>query len=233
MFAHGGMPNFYDGLTDNRSDYLVNWDVSQTDVYRKIGFDPRKLYTSGDPSYQNKPERLEFSLDNIVVLTKSLNGVCPLEKQNLEDRGNAILYLESISKVLKNIVASHVRLRPHPSENPNWYLKFLDKRFFKIETKPLKESFKDSTLVIGPTSTTIIDAMAHEVNYLIYESLIGKKMLLGHEITPPLDGSDKRLPIARSENELNDIILKKRKIDISCYEDYAPPFNIDFLKDLI
>ena len=126
-----------------------------------------------------------------------------------------------------------VSLRPHPSENPDWYLKFLDNNFFNIDTKNLSESLKNSTLVIGPISTVIIDTMHSEVNYIVYEPTIDGKTILGHDINPPLDGSDKRIPIARTENELNDILVQKRKIDISCYADYAPEYNIDFLKELI
>lgn len=233
IFMHGGLPNIYDGIMDNGSDYIVSWGGIQNEAYVKMGFDKKKMYISGHPFYRNIPKKLNFSFENILILTKSLNGVCPLEKPHLEDRGNAILYLQSIRNVLINNGITQVRLRPHPSERSNWYLKFLDNNFFKIDTRNLKETLKDSTLVIGPVSTTIIDTMHYEVNYIVYEPTINGKTVFGYDINPPLDGSDERIPIARSENELKDILMEKKKIDISCYEDYAPQYNIDFLKDLI
>ena len=190
LFMHGGMPNIYDRKMDNKTDYLVNWGMSQTNAYKKMGFDSNKLFTSGHPFYSIHPEKLKFSFQNILVLTKSLNGVCPLETTHLEDRGNAIMYLYSIMNTLKKVGVSKVRFRPHPSENENWYLKFLDLDFFVVDSDSLSNSLAKSSLVIGPTSTTIIDSMAYEVNYLVYEPLINDKTLMGYEVSPPLDGSD-------------------------------------------
>jgi len=231
--AHGGMPNIFDGKMDNGTDYLIMWGEIQTNAYKKMGFNPNKLFTSGHPFYTIIPEKLSFSFENILVLTKSLNGVCPLEEPHLEDRGNAIVYLNSIMNSLKKIGVSKVRFRPHPSENANWYMKFIDNNFFNLDNENLTGSLNRSTLVIGPASTTIIDAMAHEVNYLVYEPLIKGKTIMGYEVSPPLDGSDNRIPIARNETDLLRILNEKVKIDISVYNELAPKYNIDFLKELV
>jgi len=120
-----------------------------------------------------------------------------------------------------------VRLRPHPCENSQWYLEFINTSFFKIDLDSISDSLKKSTLIIGPTSTTIIDALAHQVNYLIYEPTIEGKTLMGFPITPPLDGLDSRIPIARNEYELEHILVNKKCIDISVYEEFVSP-NVDF-----
>ena len=174
------------------------------------------------------------TLTSVLIITKSINGVCPLDKPHLEDRGNIIMYLLSIENTLKKIGIKSVTLRPHPSENANWYLKFIDNDFFIIDKQPLSASLSSASLVIGPTSTTIIDAMAHEVNYLIYEPLIDNNLITGFPIQPPLDGSDSRIPIARSEDDLFQFIKEKKGIDISVYKEFANPnFDLTFLKDII
>ena len=144
------------------------------------------------------------------------------------------MYLLSIENTLKKLGVKQVKLRPHPSENANWYLKYIDKNFFIIDEESLTDSFSNSSLVIGPTSTTIIDAMAHEVNYLIYEPLINSKLINGFPVQPPLDGSDLRIPIARSEKDLLKFLRTKKKIDLSVYKEFSEPnFDISFLMDKI
>jgi hypothetical protein len=233
IIAHGGMPNIFDGNMDNNTDYLSMWGKMQTNSYIKMGFKPEKMFTTGHPFYKDLPKKFNFSFENILVLTKSLNGVCPLEKPHLEDRGNAIMYLYSIMNTLKKTGVSKIRFRPHPSENENWYLKFLDLNFFVVDQDSLSDSLAKSSLVIGPASTTIIDALAHEVNYLIYEPLINGKTIMGHNVNPPLDGTDDRIPIARDEEELFRILSEKRTIDISVYDELAPKYNLDFVKGIL
>ena len=64
--------------------------------------------------------------------------------------------LHMIGKVLKELGA--VELRMHPSENPDWYAKFIDTKFL-IDQDKLSASLANSTLVIGPVSTLFIDAI--------------------------------------------------------------------------
>lgn len=233
-FAHGGMPSHYDRKFDNRTDFSVQWGQKQVDAYVKMGFDPSKMLICGSPEYNKSPENLRFGLDQILVLTKSLNGVCPLEKPHLEDRGNAIIYLNSIQKVLQKLGIKNVRLRPHPSENYNWYKKFIDNSFFSKCEPDLSTAMNKSTLVIGPTSNVFIDSLYHGVNYVVYEPMVNNYTLMGFPITPPLDGLDKRIPFAQSETDLEMIITEKRKVNTEVYKEFVKtPRDINFLKDLI
>jgi len=53
-------------------------------------------------------------------------------------------------------------------------------------------------------------------------------------ITSPLDGSDDRIPIARTEKQLYEILTKKEKINIEVYEEFVKtPMDISFIKSLI
>ena len=234
LIAHGGMPSLYDKILDNHTDFVSMWGTKQIESYLKAGYEKSKFFLTGHPFYNKSPINLRFELDNILVITKSVNGVCPLDKPHLEDRGNSIMYLLSIENTLKKLGIKNVKLRPHPSENTNWYLKFINKKFFLIDKQSLNASFSSASLIIGPTSTTIIDAMAHQVNYLIYEPLIDNKLITGFPVQPPLDGSDPRIPIARNEDDLFQFIKEKKKIDISVYKEFANPnFDISFINNII
>ncbi len=72
--------------------------------------------------------------------------------------GDIILYLYRIQKVLTAFGVRSVRLRPHPSENRNWYTKYFDPNFFKLNPYDLETSMKKATLVIGPSSTVFIES---------------------------------------------------------------------------
>jgi hypothetical protein len=231
---HGGIPNIYDGVMDNRTDYSIQWGQKQVDAYVQMGFDRSKFLISGHPSYNKSPASLRFELDQILVLTKSLSGVWPLEQPHLENRGNAIMYLYSIQKILQKLGVKGATLKVHPSENYDWYRKFIDNSFYREDKFDISQSLNNATLVIGPTSTAIIDSLFHCVNYVIYEPLINDKNILGWPATPPLDGSDPRIPIARSEIDLELILVEKKKVGIDVYKEFVKtPMDISFLTELI
>lgn len=234
FWAHGGMPNRYDGEMSNRTDYSIQWGQKQVDAFVKNGYDSSKFLISGHPTYNDTPKSLRFSLDKVLVLTKSLTGTSPQNKHTLEDRGNAIMYLYSIQKVLKKNGVNQVMLRPHPSENFKWYKKYIDTNFFKEDKSSFYDSLKKASLVVGPVSTSLIDSLFHGVNYLVYEPLIKGKNIFGKKPSAPLDGSDLRIPIANSEEELERILKEKRKIEIEVYQDFVKtPKDLSFFKDII
>ena len=199
-----------------------------------MGFDPSKLFISGHPIYNSVPENLKSDLDQILVLTKSANGTSPLDKPHLEDRGNTILYLYSIQKVLQKVGIKEVKLRPHPCENYQWYRKFIDNSFFKKDNLDFVSSLKKATLVIGPISTSLIDSLYHSVNYIVYEPIVNNLTIMGLTVTPPLDGLDLRIPIAHSETDLETILTEKRKIEVEVYKEFVKtPRDISFFHNLI
>ena len=234
IIAHGGMPTMFDKIMDNGSDYVTMWGNKQIESFVKVGYEKNKFFNSGHPFYNEEPKNLRFELNNVLILTKSINGVCPLDKPHLEDRGNIIMYLYSIENTLKKVGVKNALLRPHPSENPDWYLKFINKNFFQIDYNNLNESLTKSSLVIGPASTTFIDALANGVNYLIYEPIINNKLITGFPIRPPLDDSDNRIPVARDENQLYEMLIKKNRVDLSVYKEFAnPKFDLSFFNKII
>ena len=139
-----------------------------------------------------------------------------------------------IQNVLTNLGVKSVRFRPHPAENPNWYLKILDLSFFKLDMDNLENSLKKSTLVIGPTSTVFLEAIYWEVNYVIYEPSQNNINLRGLKLYPPFDGFYPEFPVAKNEIELKSVIENKIKVKFSIFHKFIKtPFDLSFIKDLI
>ena len=235
IFLHG-LPGRYNKIDENRSDYLIVWGDKIKENYINAGFPGSKILVSGHPSYKEfHYKELKFDVENILIITNvSFDTAQDGEGAYLSDRGNSILYLYSIQNVLEKIGIRSVRLRVHPCENRKWYYKFIDKDFFKLDNEDLDNSLKKSTLVIGPTSTVFLAAVYHGVNYLIYEPAVNDIGLMNIRLVPPFDGRDKRIPVAKDESELTQLLVRKTKTDVSFFNDYIKtPFDISFIKNYI
>ena len=236
IFSHGGLPVVNNCIDDNRADYLLVWGEKIKESFINLGIDPLKIFVTGHPNYTNiNVKSLKFNFENILVLTKTSPGV-PHNYSNLivSDRGNAILYLLQIQNVLSEIGVKKVRLRLHPSENPNWYLQFLDKEFFKIEDGNLSTALRKSTLVIGPASTVILEALYSGVNYVIYEPCISKIDIFGYELIAPFDGSNSKTPAFNNISDLKHALVTKESCDLTVIPEYfKAPFDISCLKNII
>lgn len=234
FWHHGGIPAYYDKEHQKRADYFVLMGERQVNDFKKVGFKKTKFFAAGHPKYNCKPSNLKFSLNKILIITKAPAGYSPLEEPSLDIRSNSVMYLYSIQKVLKSLGVKNTRLRPHPSENSNWYKKVIDNSFYSIDNDSLENSIKNSTLIIGPISTTLIDSLYHGINYVLYEPLLNNKTILGYPVTPPIDGNDSSIPTAHNEKELYSIIKDREKISIKVYGELVQtPRDISFLNDLI
>jgi len=234
IFQHG-LPPRYNLVDDNRTDYLIVWGDQLKENYIKTGFNKSKIIVSGHPYYKLKSElTLQFSLDNILVLTKSMNGGQHSDKVRLYDRSNSILYLFSIEKVLRSFGVLSVRLRLHPGENHEWYYKYINKEFFILDELNLEKSINSSTLVVGPTSTVFLESIYYHRNYLVYEPLVDGVDLFNFELIPPFDGSENKVPIAKNEVELIQLIKDKTIVDSSILSDYIrTPFDLEIIKKIV
>ena len=234
IFLHG-LPGRYNIIDDNRTDYLIVWGDKIKENYIKTGFNKDKIIVSGHPYYKlNNEVPLRFSLDNILVLSKSMNGGQHSDKVRLYDRNNSILYLFKIEKVLRSFDVLSVRLRLHPSENHEWYYQYINKEFFILDELSLENSLKNSTLVIGPTSTVFLESVFSRKNYLVYEPVIDGIDLFNFELIPPFDGSENKVPIAKNDVELTQLIKDKIIVDGKILSDYIrTPFDIEVLKGII
>lgn len=234
IFLHG-LPCRYNDIDENRADYLIVWGNKIKENYIKAGINSNKILVSGHPYYTfNAPENLKFSFENILIISKSIFWAQYSDKIRLSDRGNLILYLFSIEKILKEFGVRSVRFRPHPSENFEWYLKFINRDFFKLDYGPIKESILKSSLIIGPTSTVFLESIYYGINYLIYEPSVKNIDIMNYELISPFDGKDQRVPVAKNEIQLAKLLKDKQKVDSSFFSDYIQtPFNLDFLNALV
>ena len=185
--------------------------------------------------YLRFDRNLKFSLEDILVITKTVSGAPPCSNEiRLSDRGNLLLFLYSIENVLKMLGVKAVRFRPHPSENPEWYLEFINSDFYRLDTSSLQESIQRSSLIIGSNSTVFLESIYYGVNYLIYEPSIDNVDLVNDLLVPPFDGSDSRIPVAKSEEELKYLLINEYRIDPAFFHEYIKtPFDISFVRQLI
>lgn len=235
IFLHG-LPGIYNSIDNLKSDYLFVWGEKIKENYVKVGVKSEKIFVVGHPNYKKLENKIQRnSLENILILGKScFAGQHGDYETILSDRGNSILYLYSIQNVLKKLGIQKVRFRPHPSENLNWYYKFIDKSFFIPDTGNFIECLNRSTLIIGPTSTVFIEALYHGINYIVYELSNENQDVLNCNLVPPFDGSDPRLKVAKNEEELYELVKKKQLVDIDILQDYIKtPFDISIVKELI
>ena len=93
VFLHG-LPARYSVIEDNRADYLVVWGDKIKENFVKEGVKKEKIFVSGHPNYRDfKTRELRYNFDNVLVISKSMNGALYSDKVVLSDRGNLITYL--------------------------------------------------------------------------------------------------------------------------------------------
>lgn len=232
--AHGWMPSEYVGVSDSKVSHTAKWGEFEKNAYINSSFNPNNITTIGHPAYKLNSQNLKFSFENILVLTKSMAGVVLAKEKFIEDRGNTIMYLMAIQSVLEDLEIKNVFLRPHPCENFDWYKNFIDNDFFIEDKQDLHKSLKSKTLVIGPKSTTLIDSIAHGVNYVIFEPVIDNKDILGSPISEPIDGSNKQIPVASNIKQLNEILVNRSPISHKAFDKILnAPFDTDFLNKVL
>ncbi len=222
VFLHG-LPGRYNSIDDNRADYLIVWGDKIKKNYVDSGIDKDKIIVGGHPSFNEiKFSDLRFELYDVLVICKANEGApCISNDLRICDRGNALHYLELLKKVLLKKKVENVRLRIHPSENPQWYRGHIDTDFYTLDNRSLSKSLKGSSLVIGPTSTVFLDAIYLGVNYLVFEPLIEGNTFMNVPVVPPFNGDDPKVPVAKNSLELEVLIDEKTKVDPSVFNEYV------------
>ncbi|HTN20542.1 MAG TPA: hypothetical protein VL125_08710 [Pelobium sp.] len=191
VYLHG-LPARFNLIDDNRADFLIVWGKGLKNSYVNAGFNPDKILTIKHPLYSNfKLDRLRSNLKDVLVITKAMPGA-PISSLEmiLTDRSNSLYYVESVKQILLKLGVQSARLRLHPSENPSFYNENLTDDFYTIDSLDKTSSLNNSTLVVGPTSTMLLDALKHNVNYILYDPVINSKTLdFEQQLVAPFDGS--------------------------------------------
>jgi hypothetical protein len=234
LFNHG-LPYYWKNC-DNLADYFVVWGSAIKNNYINSGYPENKILISGHPLYKISGNIfLKFNFDNILILTKAMNGVPSYDEYTLRDRSHCILYLNMIQSVLESFGVTKVRLRPHPSENIKWYLKYLDKKFYTVDIENLSESLNLSSLVIGPTSSVFLESLLSGVNYVVFEPTLKNDYSFDNvKLVPPFDNSDNRVPCANDIDSLKDILKNKTEVDCTIIKDYcSDKFEVEMITKII
>lgn len=235
-FLHG-LPGIYTHEVDNHTDYLMVWGQKIKQNYINAGFNADKIIVVGNSKYGNyeKHKNLRNSIEDILVIPTSstLWHQHSWSEPQLIDRSMIVLYLYQVQHVLEKLNVKHARFRPHPSLNIDWVYSFLDTDFWSKDTQPLKESLNRASLVIGATSTVMLEAIMNGVNYLVFEPQESGKNILRTNLIPPFDGKDEKLNVAFSEEDLYSLLTSKYQVDTTILEDYMQPLDLSPIKKLL
>ncbi len=235
-----GLPGVYTLATESRSDYLLVYGKQIKKNFEAVGYNPSRVLVAGNYKYCDTKTidgKLRCGLDNVLVLTSGtyieFQHEWEWSKFPIQDRSVLITYLYSIESVLRRVGVNHARLRPHPAISKEWLSDYINMDFYELDYDDLISSLSKATLCIGQTSTTFIEAIMCGVNYLVYEPGDGVYTMINALLVPPFNGTDNRLKVAYSEEDLEKMILQYYRPDISLLDDYLQPFDVDVVKRLI
>jgi hypothetical protein len=237
VFSHG-LPGIYSKSVDNRSDYLMVWGEKIKQNYLLADFDQSKVKVVGHPLYKKLPkaQELRSDLSDVLVIpvSSSIYHQHTYDDVVLADKSMAILYLYQVQSVLQKLGIKQARYRVHPAINKQWIHSFLDHDFYIQDTESLSKSLNRSSLIVGATSTVLLEALIHGVNYMVYEPTDADGInLLNFKNVPPFDGSESKLPIANNEQELEAMLKFNAMTDYDLVHDYIQDLDLTILKELI
>lgn len=217
VYLHG-LPARYNNIDDNRADYLIVWGQGIKNLYVASGVSEEKILTLPHPIYSNYEQtKLESNFDNVLVLSKAISATpCISTELILPDRSTILLYLELVKENLKKLGVVKASLRLHPSEDPDFYDKNMPDEFYSIEKQTKNESLLKATLVVGPTSTMLLDTIKAGKNYILFDPVTDGLTLEGAPLVAPFTG-DSFIKLS------NDFVEMKQNIE-------NPEININFKK---
>ena len=235
IFLHG-LPGRYNRIDDGATDHILVWGERIRRHYLDAGVAPERVLVTGHPAYQVLPENIgrRWGFEDVLVLSKAMNGAQNRRETLLTDRGNLLTYVLGIQRVLGRLGIGRFRVRLHPSENPDWYRRELRSTPIEIDGLPLSESLQRSSLVIGPTSTVFLETLINGGQYLIFEPAWCGFDMMNNRMVPPFDGSDPRVPVASDEAALEAALRQGRRIDADILHEYIrTPFDFGVVRDRI
>lgn len=216
LYVHG-MPGVYKSIY-NRSDFLLVWSEKMKENFENAGISKEKMILYQNKKYTGKITPLKkMDLENVVVLGHTMPGADPCGiKTNSFQRnfGISLLYADLVKNVLLKLGVKKAVLRPHPSENLSWYMKNVDTLFYSIDTFSSDvECLQKASLVIGPSSTMLINSLYHGVPYILFEPIFNGEEVSIFNLVPPFDGTDSYVPLCRTEDDLYSAIKDQKYVN--------------------
>lgn len=208
-----GLPARYNSFDDNYADELVVWGEAIKSNYVHAGVDPLKISVKNLKHYRPFKSLLELKLNDlntmrVLIVTKSENIIPHSTGYRLRNPFMPIDYIEQILDVLDSLfVSSTVSIKPHPSEHISIYERVFDPKEFNIVSEIIWE---DYDMLIGPSSTMLLDSLNMEKPYLLYEPLSAQGLdLQGNGLVPPFSGID-GLVAAYTREHLKELLLNNK-----------------------
>lgn len=219
IFLHG-LPARYNYIDDSRADHLFVWGEKIRENYINYG-SKTNVVVVGHPNFTTfnigitKP-------DNILVLSRSICGAPSSSNiHKIDERGICIQHIYAVETALKKVGIEHAVLRLHPSENPDWYAKFMDKDFYTLDSQSLANSLGHAKMVVGYISTVMLDTVLN--NIPCYPFVIDKEgNIYADEIVPPFCNRP-NFPTAYTAEELSENIMKGRSVTKDHFDGYVNP----------
>lgn len=236
-----GLPGRFDWWRrgEHPVDYLVVWGEAMKRRIVDTGRPESTVLVSGHPSLSTPQHRpISSGLDRVLVLGYSQNGAPQLNAPHFHDRSLGLDYLWRVQRSLQKVGVTRARMRPHPSESASWYRQNLDGDFYAVdESRSITEALAQSTLVVGPTSTVVLEAAVAGINYVGFFPTSSQYNPIGDAFFRPdlpLDGSDHRFPVASNEDELVRLLSKGAVVDAAALPDYlAPSFKPEVILEVL
>ncbi|MCK8141467.1 hypothetical protein MW871_06125 [Flavobacterium sp. I-SCBP12n] len=225
VYLHG-LPARYNQVDDNRADYLIVWGKGLKELYKNAGVIEEKILTAKHPLYSSfEPVTLESDLTNVLVITKATCGVpSDSSKLVLTERSTVLYYTELVKENLKKLGVEKATLRLHPSESADFYLRNLTDDFFTIDSLSKEESLSKASLVIGPTSTMLFDALKMDKNYILYDPIFDGLTLEGMPLVSPFTGDS----FVKLSNSFEDMFYNiNNPIHNICYDKLNDFLSVD------
>lgn len=223
IFLHG-LPARYNAIDDSRADYLFVWGEKIKTNYINAG-SKTNIVVVGHPDFSSFNIE-ECHPNDVVVLSRAVQGAPSDSSVHVvDDRGICLQHIFAIEKALKEVGVDHAILRLHPSENPDWYAKYMDKEFYTLDKNTLNYTIGHAKMVIGQISTVMLNTVINGIP--CYPYVIDRNSnQFASKIAPPF--CDKpEFPTATTTAELVHNIKTRNCVTKDHFEGYInPSFDI-------
>lgn len=226
-----GLPGVITPRDNFRGDYFLVWSNRIKRLYKSHGFHEDRIIVTGHPLYGGAhPRPVQTSVANPLVLSQSVQGARLTGLMDHRHRECIAAHALLAQIALQRCGVSTAILRPHPGHSVSWVKSVVDQSFYTVERSSLSEALTKASVVIGPVSTVLLDALAADRNYVVFEPELSHDKGILPQLIPPFDSDGGKVPLARSVMELVDILKSNVTCDASLLNEWAgPKFSPDFL----
>ena len=231
IYLHG-LPGSYGALDDSRCDNLFVWGERIKENYINAG-SKTNIVVTGHPNFSSFKISDKKCPENVLVISRAVCGAPSLSNvHRIDERGICIQHIYAVEEALKNAGFNNAILRLHPSENPEWYSRFMDKDFYTLDTHHLEYSINHAKFVTGHLSTIMLDAVLNGVP--CYPYIISPEYnSYAYEVPPPFCNRPE-FPTAYTIDELTTNIKKENSVNIEHFNGYVDSkFDIKMITQFI